>query len=162
MRQTISQLAQLSGLDRKTVTARLVDAGIESLPDSPRQVKQYESADALPALYIVNGDSGEVIKRERGRVLAAQASRQELKLQQERGELISARAFVDFMQGLNAAIFSYNGSVLPEAEQKAQLEPWQVQTLDDEIRRYLDNFCAFIQRSIDIEITKICPIDASE
>jgi hypothetical protein len=149
MRQTISQLAQLSGLDRKTVTARLADAGIESLPDSPRQVKQYESADALPALYIVNGDSGETIKRERGRVLAAQASRQELKLQLERGEVVSTRKLYDFLSGLNGALLGYRGAVLPVVELKGELSPDQMKVLDDEIDLFFEKLINHVKESIN-------------
>jgi hypothetical protein len=149
LRQTITQLSQLSGLDRKTVAARLADAGIESLPDSPKQVKQYESADALPALYVVNGDSGEVIKRERGRVLAAQAIRQELKLQLERGEVLSTRKLYDFMAGLSGALLGYRGTVLPVVELKGELTPEQMKVLDDEIDLFFEKLINHVKGSIN-------------
>jgi hypothetical protein len=149
MRQTISQLSELCGLDRKTVASRLADAGIAALPDSPRQVKQYESADALPALYVVGGDSGETIKRERGRVLAAQASRQELKLQLERGEVVSTRKLYDFMAGLNGALLGYRGSVLPVVELKGELTPDQMKVLDDEIDLFFEKLINHVKESIN-------------
>ena len=77
---SISQLAAVTGFDRRTVRQRL--AGLEPVETSGRELR-YESREALAQLY--TGDSLE-LNRER----APQSERIEMEKAVTRGELVSA------------------------------------------------------------------------
>lgn len=87
---SISQLANLSGLDRATVTKRLADVTFEK---GEKNAKSYALAAALPAL--IAGESTEMDEAKL-RKMQAEAGIRELDLERERGEVVSTAEVSDY------------------------------------------------------------------
>lgn len=89
MDQSINQLANLTGIDRRTIGKRL-----ESLPSKPgpNRAKLYSSADALPLLYGIGNSDGARLDpaQERARLDRCRSELAELDLARKRDELLDA------------------------------------------------------------------------
>ena len=83
-RLTVSQLHELTGRDRRWIKGRLAEKGIEPAEETARE-RRYRARDALAALYAVDGLDA---AQERARLDRARAELAELKLEEERGELV--------------------------------------------------------------------------
>lgn len=93
---SISQLAQLTALDRATVAKRLDAADIPSAKGL-KGAKTYGLAAALPAL--IAGERTEMDEAKLRKV-RAEADTKELELERERGEVLSVREVRDYLQDL--------------------------------------------------------------
>ena len=97
---SISKFAEMTGMARETVAKRLSDLE----PRAEGNSKRYESKDALPLLYQVEGggDKATILMSERGRLAKAQADKTELEVAQLRGELIPREIVVATWQAFSA------------------------------------------------------------
>lgn len=94
---SISTLARMAGVDRRTLAARL--EGITPVESGPKG-KLYRLADVVQGFISqpLQAQEAEEFGGARGRKLEAEAGLAELKLQKERGELVDYReALEDFM-----------------------------------------------------------------
>lgn len=88
---SLSALARLMGVDRRTLAARL--AGVSPLKQSSRE-KLYRLSDAVRgfiAMPLQGAEETDVLRASRQRKSAAEAGLAELKLGRESGELMSQR-----------------------------------------------------------------------
>lgn len=88
MKQSISELASLTGMDRRRITSVVADLKPES---GPRGSKLYESKEALPLLY--TGDNFDD-KKERARLTHHQANIAALDERVKSGELVDREVVV--------------------------------------------------------------------
>lgn len=82
------QLATLLSMDRRTVKARLLKAGVAPISKRGRQAK-YASDVALAAILAPDRGSPDDLARERARLAAEQADRVAMQNAEARGEYIS-------------------------------------------------------------------------
>lgn len=113
MYQHLSQLAELTGFARETVAKRLTDAGIEPLPDSPRNAKLFDSTLALPALYNSRHSGQAELMQERARVARATAESKERLNLLERRELLTGEEARTMVLGILSRLRDFLNS-LPE------------------------------------------------
>ncbi|MCA1567247.1 MAG: DUF1441 family protein [Acidobacteria bacterium] len=134
---SISQLATLSGLDRATVTKRLVDVPFAG---GAKNAKTYSLADALPAL--ISGESTEM-DAAKLRKMQAEADLKELDFQRERGEVVSTKEVADYTLRLFKGVQNRIGVRFPreisqqlyKAESAAQI----TETLQRELGRIFND-----------------------
>lgn len=83
-RLTVSGLHQITGRDRRWITTRLAEKGVEPIAESARE-RLFQARQALEAIYAVEGlDPGQ----EQARLARARSEVAELQLRQLRGEVI--------------------------------------------------------------------------
>lgn len=140
MKASISQLATMTGMDRRTVTARL-----RSL-EGDNQGKAgifFDTAEALPAIY-GTGSTGEQLdpRTERAKLDHAKRVHQELVNAERRQELISLESVYRVIDGAVTAcreglqgIPGRFASILAAESDAAEIE----RILDVEIRRALEH-----------------------
>ena len=80
-----SQLAKRAGLDRATVKSKLETKGVQPQQDKAN-VKLYDADEALKALQ---GDGATGLRQAQTMKTATEAARAQLKLDRERGDLVS-------------------------------------------------------------------------
>jgi phage terminase Nu1 subunit (DNA packaging protein) len=127
-RLSVSQLATVTGFDRRTVRQRL--AGLEPVEQTGRELR-YESRAALAQLYV--GDTLE-LNRERARLAAAQAERVEMQNGVERGELVPAADVERFTVGLLSACIQRLDALPAKIAPDAHAAP-SIAGCEDVIRR---------------------------
>jgi phage terminase Nu1 subunit (DNA packaging protein) len=81
-----SELARRSGLDRATVAERLAGKGVQPR-EKKSNVKRYDAEEALAALQGSDERSG--LRKAQTMKTAAEAARAKIKLEKEKGELVS-------------------------------------------------------------------------
>jgi phage terminase Nu1 subunit (DNA packaging protein) len=90
MKQSISELSHLTGMDRRRIRGLLCDLPSET---GPKGALLYESAEALPLLYLQPGDGDTFdLTDERARLAHHQANRAALEAEQLAGSLIEIEA----------------------------------------------------------------------
>jgi len=95
MKQSISELSHLTGMDRRRIRAALCDLPSET---GPKGALLYESTEALPLLYLQPGDGDTFdLTSERARLAHHQANRAELEADQLAGSLIAIEAVADIV-----------------------------------------------------------------
>ena len=93
MRQSISELAHLTGMDRRRIRALLCDMPSEK---GSKGALMFESVAALPLLYLQPGDGDTFdLTDERARLAHHQANRAALEAEQLAGSLIEIEAVAD-------------------------------------------------------------------
>lgn len=102
MKQSINQLAVLTGFDRRTITRRLRPL----TPEIDGKAHLYESLDALPLLFGGARHDGELLdlSQERAHLAREQTRVTELKRRQLEGELIPADIVLDRWSQIAATV----------------------------------------------------------
>lgn len=96
-----SELARRSGLNRATVKERLAGKGVQPREDKSN-VKRYDAEEALSALQGSDERSG--LRKAQTMKTATEAARAKIKLEKEKGELVSIHDVRADMQGINNEI----------------------------------------------------------
>jgi transcriptional regulator with XRE-family HTH domain len=101
---SISALARMAGVDRRTLAARL--EGVTPLESGPKG-KLYRLSDVVQCFITqpLQGEDDPALAEARGRKLEAEAGLAELKLKRERGEVVSQADvrsdLADFLRGFH-------------------------------------------------------------
>lgn len=111
MYQNLSQLVQLTGFAKETVAKRLMEAGIEPIPDSPGNAKMFDSTLALPALYNSRHSGQSELMQERARVARATAEAKERANLMERRELLTSKEARTMILGILARLRDFLNSL---------------------------------------------------
>lgn len=93
MKQSLSELSNLTGIDRRRIGRCLVDLQPEK---GPKGSLLYDSVQALPLLYLTPGDGDTYdLTQERARLAHHQANKAALEAKQLEGSLIPIEAVAD-------------------------------------------------------------------
>ena len=92
MRQSISELAHLTGMDRRRIRALLCDMPSEK---GSKGALMFESVAALPALYLPGDCDSFDLTSERARLAHFQANKAQMEAAQVAGSLIEIEAVAD-------------------------------------------------------------------
>ena len=93
MKQSITELNLLTGIDRRRIARALADLSPEK---GPRGALMYESTEALPLLYLQPGDDDTYdLTQERARLAHHQANKAALEAETFRGELVPTEQVAD-------------------------------------------------------------------
>lgn len=116
MKVSITELHNLSGLDRRRVRAALADLRSEK---GSKGALLFESREALPLLYICPGpDDNLDLTRERARLAHFQANKTELEAAKLKGELIEVEEVADLVgqdyANVRAKLLSLPTKLAPE------------------------------------------------
>lgn len=107
----LSELARRSGLDRATVRERLETKGVRPREEKARE-KLYDPDEALTALQ-AEGATG--LRKAQTAKTAAEAERVKLKLDRERGEVVSIQEAREDLQELVKRIYQHFAVTGPSA-----------------------------------------------
>lgn len=117
---SISELSEITGKDRRTVSRALANVKPEVNPSNPR-AKLFDSRMALQLLFASGSadGNGEVrdLDVERARLASAQANRAELDVAERRGELLKAsdvtHEVTDAFRRVRARLLSLSTKIAP-------------------------------------------------
>ena len=102
MKQSISELSNLTGMDRRRIRKALVDLPSDK---GKKGALLYESTDALPLLYILPGDGDTYdLTQERARLAHHQANKADLECEVLRANLIEVELVSDIIGGEYATV----------------------------------------------------------
>ena len=93
MKQSITELSALTGMDRRRIRKALADLPADK---GKKGALLYESTAALPLLYLAPGDGDTYdLTQERARLAHHQANKADLECEQLRGNLIEIEVMAD-------------------------------------------------------------------
>ena len=110
---SISTLARMAGVDRRTLASRL--EGVTPVESGPKG-KLYRLADVVQGFITqpLQAEEAEEFQQARGSKLEAEAGLAELKLQRERGELVSRRDVLDDVTGVIRSLYNRLAVAMPQ------------------------------------------------
>jgi hypothetical protein len=130
-----SEIARLSGLNRATVKAKLETKGVRPREEKAKE-KLYDADEALTALQ---GDGTSGLRKAQTAKTAAEAARVKLKLDKERGELVSIQDVREDVQELVKRIhqhFAVTGPTLLAPQIKGK----SVSRIEAALKREAEDF----------------------
>ncbi len=135
MKANITDLADMCGMHRETVRKRLRD--LPKAEGNGREVC-YDSVEALPRLYRVNGHGGPLdLSEERAKLAKSQTERVSLDVQRLQAELLDTddvrRAWSDLVER-----FEHECAVLPAAMAHAAMGATTVREIEESTRKIVD------------------------
>jgi hypothetical protein len=130
-----SQIARRAGVNRATVRAKLEDKGVRPRQEKARE-KLYDADEALKALQ---GDDGTGLRKAQTIKTATEAERARLKLEKERGDVVSKQEVRTDLQEIIKRIYQHFAVTAPQ-ELAPQLKGVKVAQIAETLARDAERF----------------------